>query len=101
MIEPMRSILITACAIALAGCSTSAQQRAMGPNDVVATVGSSSITLGQLDERALQQIATNSGAVKLSQALYDARRTTLVDMIDEILLDQDAKARGVDRPTLV
>jgi len=93
--------LAAACAVALAGCSTAAQHRALGPGDVVATVGSATITLAQLDEKALQQAATNFGAVKLSQALYDARRTALLDMIDDLLIDQEARARHVDRAALV
>src|SRR5215831_16081978 len=47
-------------ALILSGCSqTSAQQRPMpGPADIVATVGSTAITLAQVDEKALQQAAS-------------------------------------------
>ena len=86
----------------LAACSSSAQQpRAMAPDEVVATVGPSRITLAQVDERALQQPASSFGQVKLSQALYEARRAALDELVANALIDQEAKARGVDRAALV
>jgi protein-disulfide isomerase len=86
----------------LAGaCSTSAQQaRTPAPNEVVVTVGSTNITLAQLDEKALQEPAATFGSMKLSQALYEARRATADEMAGNLLLDQEAKRRGVDRTKL-
>jgi protein-disulfide isomerase len=89
------------CAL-LAGCSSSAaQQRPQAPSDVVATVGSTSITLSQVDERALQQPAANFGAMRLAQAIFEARRAALDDLVGDQLLEQEAKARGVSRDSLV
>jgi protein-disulfide isomerase len=68
---------------------------------VVATVGSTSITLAEVDEKALQQPASNFGSAKLSQALYDARRAALDDVVATKLLDVEAKAQHVDQATLV
>lgn len=89
-------------AVVLAACSSSAQApRLMAPGDVVATVGSTSITLAQVDEKALQQSTTSFGSMKLSQALYEARRSALDDIVSSLLIDQEAKTRGIDRSALV
>jgi protein-disulfide isomerase len=86
--------VVTACS------STAAQQaRRPAPSEVVATVGSSPITLGEVDDKALEQTAP--AGVKLSQALYDARRAALDDIIATRLLDAAAKVQGVDRATLI
>ncbi len=82
-------------------CSTSAQPaRQLSATDVVATIGSSSITLGELDERALQASAADFGGGRLVQVLYLARRAALDDLVAERLMDAEAKARGIDRATL-
>jgi protein-disulfide isomerase len=67
----------------------------------VATIGSSSITLAQLDDKALQQPANNFGSVKLAVALYQARRTALDELIATTLMDDAAKAEGIGRPALI
>ena len=87
----------------LTGCSqSSAQQtRTPAPDEVVATVGSASITLAQVDEKALQQSTGNFGAMKLSQALFEARRIAIDELIDDALLDQDAAARKLDKAKVV
>ena len=72
----------------------------LSPSDIVATVGSMSITLGQVDEKALEQPTSNFGG-KLAQALYDARRAAVEELIASALLDQEARSRGVDRSALV
>lgn len=94
--------MISAAAIALltACSSTSAQPaRRLAPNEVVATVGSASITLAEVDDKALEQTAP--AGVKLSQALYDARRAALDDLIAARLIDDAAKVQGVDRSALI
>ena len=90
--------LSSAILVLLTGCaSSSAQQPRMpAPNEVVATVGSTSITLAQVDEKALQQSTGNFGAMKLAQALFEARRIAINELIEDALLDQDAKARKLD-----
>jgi protein-disulfide isomerase len=88
--------------VIVAACSTAAQPaRQPAPSDVVATVGSTSIPLSQVDERALQQPATAFGSARLVQALYLARRAALDEIVGDQLMDQEAKARGLDRATLV
>ena len=66
------ALLLTACS------STSAQPaRRQSASDVVATAGAVSITLAQVDDKALEQPVANFGSLKLSQALYEARRTVI------------------------
>jgi protein-disulfide isomerase len=97
----MKKWIPAAVIVALAACSaTEAQQsRRPAPTEVVATVGSSEITLAEVDDKALEQTAP--GGVKLSQALYDARRAALDDIIADRLFDAAARAQGVDRSALI
>src|SRR5712692_941540 len=91
---------ISALIVGGACSSTSAQQpRRPAPTEVVATVGSTSITLAEVDDKALEQMSP--GGVKLSQALYDARRATLDDLIASRLMDDAAKTQGIDRSVLI
>src|ERR1051326_2792649 len=79
-------------------CATAGQQAKMqSPNDVVATVASVPITLAEVDQKALQQPAGTFGDMKLSQALYEARKSALNDLIGDILFDREAKSRGIER----
>jgi protein-disulfide isomerase len=87
-----------AVALLLTGCAQSSAQQARmpAPNEVVAIAGSTSITLAQVDEKALQQSTGNFGSVKLAQALFEARRIAIEELIEEALLEQDAKARKLE-----
>jgi len=86
-----------------AACSATDAQQTTLPNqsEVVATVGTSKVTLAEVDTRALQEPVSSFGSAKLVQALYMARRATIEEIIANRLLDDEAKARGIDRPTLV
>src|SRR6266850_2788073 len=98
----MKAAQFVVVALLLTACSTSAQPaKRQAASDVVATVGSTSITLGEVDDKALQQPTGNFGGMKLSQALYEARRTAVEDLVANALMDQEAKARGVDRSALI
>jgi len=84
------------------GSSTPAQQRTKpAPSEVVATVGSFSVTLADVDAKAMRTPVTTFGSMQLSEALYEARRAALEDIIDNILIDEDAKGRGIDRLELI
>ena len=84
-----------------AACSTSAQQpKKAGPSDIVVTVGTTSITLDQVDQKALQEPVTSFGNLKLSQAVYEARRAAAAEMVGNLLIDQEAKRRSLDRAIL-
>lgn len=87
----------------VAACSNTNAQQTKLPNqsEVVATVGTSQVTLAEVDTRALQEPVSSFGSAKLVQALYLARRATIEEIIANRLLDAEAKSRGIDRPTLV
>lgn len=92
---------LAVCAVALAARAPAAQPAPhVNPADIIATIGSTSITLAEVDDKALQQQASDFGSVTLAQALYDARRAALDTIVSDRLLDQEAKARGIDRTAL-
>jgi protein-disulfide isomerase len=95
--------LVAAAPLILAGCSTSAQQAAQqqGPADVVATVGGVSITLADVDQKAMQQPAADFGQMKLVLALYEARRNAIDEIVGEKLIAQEAKTRGTTSAAVV
>ena len=95
-----RFLALVVLGLLLTACTTAAQQRKNSPSDVVATVGATSITLEQVDERALQQPAANFSSLKLSQALYEARRAAADEIVGDTLIDQEAKRRGMERSVL-
>src|SRR3984893_9623441 len=100
--ELVRVAALATLVLVIGACSTSAQQaRQPSPGEIVATVGGVSITLEQVDEKALQEPAESFGSLKLSQALYEARRARANEMIGNVLLDQEAKRRGIERAALV
>jgi protein-disulfide isomerase len=99
----MKTLTLAALVGVLTACSqTSAQQtRRPAPTEAVATVGTSSITLAEVDDKALEQPASNFGSAKLSQALYEARRAALEEIVANKLMDAAAKAQGIDRSALI
>ena len=54
-----------------------------------------------MDDKALEQPASAFGSAKLSQALYEARRTALDEIVANKLMDAAATAQGVDRAALI
>jgi protein-disulfide isomerase len=98
----MKRIPATAAVVWLAACSTAAQPaKQAAASDAVAKVGSTEITLGQVDERAMKQPVSSFGNARLGQALYMAREAALDELIGNELLDQEAKRRGVAPQALV
>jgi protein-disulfide isomerase len=87
----------------LVACSSNAQQPAkiQGPADIVATVGNLSITLADVDQKAMQQPANQFGATRLVLALYEARRNAIDDIAGEKLLDMEGKTRGTTTAALI
>jgi protein-disulfide isomerase len=96
---------VYACVLLLVASVASAQQRPSPPaapgGDVVATVGASTITLAQVDDRALKEMASTFGPVRLVEALYESRRAHLDEMIATMLVEQEAKARGTTPDALM
>ena len=99
----MKTLSLAALIGVLTACSqTSAQQaRHLAPTETVATVGGAAITLGEVDDKALEQPASNFGSAKLSLALYEARRAALDEIVAGRLIDEAARAQGVDRAALI
>jgi len=99
----MRHTCFVAAALLLTACSSTSAQPAPRqlPNDVVATVGAVSISLAQVDDKALEQPVANFGSLKLAQALYEARRSVVDELIANALFEQEAKSRGVEPSKLV
>jgi hypothetical protein len=99
----MKTLTLAALLAILNGCSQPSAQQAKRPaaNDVVATVGATSITLAEVDDKALEQPVANFGSVKLSQALFEARRAALDELVAGKLLDEAAKAQSIDRAALI
>ena len=95
--------LALAVPLFLVACSSSAQQasRVQTGADVVASVGSTSITLSEVDEKAMQQPAGNFGGLKLSLALYEARRAAIDEIIGDKLMAQESKTRGITAEALM
>lgn len=95
----MKKLSLAALIAVLTACSqTSAQQaKRPAPADTVATVGGTPITLAEVDDKALEQPASNFGSAKLSQALYEARRAALDELVAAKLIDAAARARRSTR----
>ena len=92
-------VMLTACS------STNAEQAAATKqpvqSDVVAMVGTTPITLEEVDVRALQEPVSSFGSAKLVQALYMSRRASIEELVANRLLDDEAKKRGISRAVLV
>jgi len=99
--EPARMFTLAVALLLAGACSTAAQQpKPQAPGDTVATVGTTAITLEQVDQKALDEPASGFGSLKLSQAIYEARRAAAEGLVGEKLIDQEAKRRGVERAAL-
>ena len=95
--------LALAVPLFLVACSSNAQQAAkfQGPTAVVATVGNVSITLADVDQKAMQTPANDFGTMKLVMALYEARRNAIEQIAGEKLIDIEAHTRGVTSTVLI
>ncbi len=98
---PTRSLSVAALMF-LAACSTAAQPaQTQLPTDVVAVIGSTSVTLAELDNLALSQPAGRFGSLPLSQAVFEARRGALETLVGDRLIATEAAARGIDKDALI
>lgn len=99
----MKRLTLATLVAALTACSPTAAQQArrMAPTETVATVDGAAITLADVDDKALEQPVSNFGSAKLSQALYEARRAALDDIVANRLMDAAAKAAGLERSALI
>jgi len=68
--------------------------RAVAGAEIAATVGDRTITLEELDAKAL------AASFQPFQALYEARRAALDGMIADLLFEREAQARGITKEEL-
>jgi protein-disulfide isomerase len=96
--------LLVVCAVAAFACSaatgdaakdTGKKPAATAGTTVVARIGDTAITVDQIDERAA------SSLMKVRQQEYDVRQQALDAMINDDLLDREAKAKGVTKDKLI
>ena len=89
--------LFATCAIVLAlACSAPAQQTPPGQSgsDVAAHIGDRAITVKEVDDRWRQdQPAAQAQAI---QQMYDGRKQALDAIVADMLVEQAAKAKGID-----
>ena len=95
-------VLVPASTLLLAlGCGTASQSRASsngsgsGDDAVVARVGEREITMAELDEKV------SSTNMEVLQALYNARREALGELVAGALLEKEAERRGLSVDELV
>src|SRR5262245_28018939 len=89
-----------AVSLILAAACSGSQPKGQGPGDVIATVGTTPVTLAQVDRRAMREPATSFGDAPLEQAIYDARRAAVAEIVGDILIDQESRRLNVERATL-
>ncbi len=91
------AFVVAACAgLFGAACAAPAESsKAQGTGGVAARVGDRTITLDEVDERAKK---TNADAY---QKLYEARREALDQIINNLLVEREAQARGVAQAELL
>ena len=85
----------------LTACSGSAQTakapaKPQASSDIVARYGTDSVTLAEADERALSQPVSNFGSMRLADALYEARRVAIDDIINIKLIEREAAAQKIE-----
>ena len=85
--------LVAACSNASSDAKGTSGAAASG--QVVLRVGDKSFTLEELDEKAMKY------NLKPYQDLYEHRRQAIEQMVNEMLLDQEAAKRGISREDLL
>jgi protein-disulfide isomerase len=86
----------------LGACSSAAQPAATAqtPETVVATIDGTPITLAEVDQLALRRRSADYGGLTLLQAMYEARKSVLEEMIATRLIDAEAGRLGIDGAAL-
>lgn len=79
----------------LSSTAEAGEGQVSSPPEVLATIGDHRITLAQVDAKALQLDANQFGNQRLAQALYEARRQVLDELIGEYVIDREATKRGL------
>jgi protein-disulfide isomerase len=97
----MRLALPRAACAALLAFSCSSQPTGDDDSQVVAEIGGDAITLAELDAWIKDDLFAEQTRSRSAAAVHEFRAERLEAMIDERLLDQEAKTRGVTRDDLV
>jgi protein-disulfide isomerase len=92
-----------AALVAAVGCAppTPAQSTSSSSSTIAARVGDRTITLEQVDQRALVADAGDYAGLRLREALYEARRAALDEIIADHLLTLEERTRGLSREDLL
>ena len=95
MIALMRNVCVVFTLLMVLACSAPApaQQGGAAPGEVAARVGDRTITVQEVDER--WQRAQPAARAQAIQQLYDGRKEALDGIINDMLIEQAAKAQGV------
>jgi len=103
-LEPSFLILLGTLALVMACANASSDVEGQqsdrgggggGDDDVVVRIGEQVITLEEIDAKAKET------SLQPYQALYDARRQAVEQIISDRLLDQEAEAKGITRTELL
>jgi hypothetical protein len=86
--------LLVAAALVMAATTVAMAAKGAG-GSIAARVGTKSITLEEVDKQAM------AVDLKAYQGLYDTRKRVLDGMVADILLEQEAKARGISKDQLI
>lgn len=92
MIRPVRGVFTAGVTAAILGAAAAAC--AQQPGDVAAKLGDRTFTVRELDEA--WKTADAKSKAEAEQAIYDGRKDTLDRLVAAMLVEQAAKARGVD-----
>lgn len=104
LVRGVAALALLAAAACGGGQSASGGASAGSPasaGQVAVRVGDRAFTLDDIDRRALAVDAGAFSGLALRQALYEARRRTIDEMIAEELFAREAQARGISPEALV
>jgi hypothetical protein len=87
-------LVVLGCANGTAETTTNTAE-AKGEQQVAATIGDRTITLAELDAKAMTSKA------EVFQALYEARKAVLDQMLAEELVGERARANGIDQDQFI
>jgi len=96
-----RACLATALPLALGCPPPEATPETASDPTPAAVVGERTITLGELDQRIRDDLFTEATGDGDPAQLYELRDETLDEMIDEALIEAEAKAQGVEADELL
>jgi protein-disulfide isomerase len=95
MVLIMKIFATTTAIVLLLACSAPAQQtQSLQPSDVAARIGDRSITVKEIDDK--WRAAAPADHAQAVQKIYDGRKEALDSIINDMLIEQAAKAKGVN-----